>query len=112
MSDTKLHKSNSVEDFTKNVQDNRKEFITCVVEDFKELYPDSYNEVVDRAKELKETRSNEFALADEDLELRFGVTLPSKLDQFIRFHISDFLEGKEMGWFIKKFPQFAIPEKY
>lgn len=112
ITNTKAYKAGSVEEFATIAKSNRKEFIKSAVKGFKEMYPRQYKSAVDRAKELRLTRNNAFALADKDMDMRFGVTLPAILDKFIRFNLPDFCEGKEMKWFMDTFPQFKVPEKY
>jgi len=100
----------------KFAQSHRRDFIKAAVKSVYLAYPEEYKQAVERATKARNSRSNKFALADKDMDMRWGVTIPNRLWIFINAHLDGFLDDKthkgEMKWFIKEFPQFAIPEKY
>lgn len=67
-------------------------------------------------KMVKETRANDYA-SNKDKTMRFGISMPPSLLHFLEtsmktmYHEKLFSREYPLTWFMKKFPQFAIPTK-
>lgn len=74
--------------------------------------------VIKQNEQIRQTRKNMYASTD-DKSIRWGVSLPPKLlqflDTFFKMYSTEkkgiFKEEGELVWFARKFPQFSIPER-
>lgn len=96
----------------------RRQFITDCVESYKKKNRVDYDLFVDQVKKRRD------GMLDKNLghlkgekELRLALSIPEKLYRMLEIAFTEedkrLLEGKgEMRWFVKKYPEFLIPNEY
>lgn len=89
----------------------RKQFIINCVKKYIKETPQEYEEICKSVK-LERTKKNKFASDGKQDFMRWGTRVPEGL-----FYVLDralknprFLDGDELHWWMKNFPQFRIPE--
>lgn len=94
------------------LSDQRKQFIIDCVERYRKKYKKEFQLHVKAVNNIRQGRLNKYG-ADKAMEIRWGVSIPSKLFRQLDFlNEPRFLEDKEeFQWFMKTFKEFRIPEK-
>lgn len=91
----------------------RKTFIEDCVKVYRAEFNEEYIEHLKNVKAFRESQDNKYAWDKKsDIELRWGASVPSRLFKILSSKIDKPLGDKEeLRWFLKKFPEFQIPEK-
>ena len=100
----------------------RQVIVRTVIEHFETKYPQVMGELDNEIKKKRELAKNEFSV-DKDTDMRRVTALPEGLETRINkaFQQKDwhrFLSNEvqkeydELGWFMKEFPRFVVPDKY
>lgn len=97
----------------------RRQFITDCVERYKQNYGGEYElflyQLQKRKDEMKDKR---LGMTRDDNEIRLAVSMPERLYGMLSValdgeHEKNFGDDKgEMEWFVKKFPEFLVPNQY
>lgn len=91
----------------------RQKLIEEIVEEFRKRFPQEYEDASKSAKAMQGTRANVYG-SDEQKELRLALRLPNRLAYALQMTLQNptFLkEDDEFNWFMKRFPEFRVPEK-
>ena len=100
----------------------RQRFIEFTVDIYKRIFKKEYIAIKKENKKLSKTRADKFASLQgfnksgygKINEIRWALSLPKKVNNVLNYYVQDppFLStSKELRWFMKRFPEFHIPEK-
>jgi hypothetical protein len=97
---------------------SRQDFIHFTVNTYVKTFPLEFKQICQKNKKIKNTRRDHFATwrgpgFDEGFDFRWGTSLPSRLHNVLDNLLEPrlFYSNKEMLWFMRTFPVFAIPQK-
>lgn len=96
----------------------RKQFIVDTVENYIKNYPEEYQEFLQYLAQRRiDLGDRNFGKLKGTTELRVGVSLPRRIYDIFSYVLKGeekpFGEEKgEMKWFVRKYPQFVLPNKY
>lgn len=95
----------------------RQHFITDVVEHYIKNNKEEYEVFIDIIRKRRDKLSDKKLAKTKDKKSRAEASLPEKLYSILDYALDNprFLEdgtGKEIRWFLKKYPQFKIPNEY
>ncbi|MEA1925850.1 MAG: hypothetical protein U9M90_01210 [Patescibacteria group bacterium] len=98
--------------------DIRRAYIQDVVKKYKRSHPEEYEMFVEQVKKRRAKLADpKYASIDKEKDIRLAVSLPQKVSKMFDYAMNGVDEKRfgevkgEMEWFVKKYPEFLIPNK-